>query len=61
MCQREVCWFCKRVHLGLTMAWKDASGERAGFVCYGCEDTLCQLMQAGRTDVRWLETLSGCE
>lgn len=61
MCNHAKCAFCGQPKLGLLMAWatKDAP-ENTGHVCYGCEDRVCNEIAAGRSNVRWLDTVTEC-
>lgn len=63
MCDRARCAMCGQVKLGLWMAWSDSLSENredTGHVCYGCEDRVCNQIAAGRSSIRWLDTLEGC-
>lgn len=42
------------------MAWQSDGGQAVGHVCYGCEDRVCNEIAAGRSSVRWLDTVDGC-
>lgn len=63
MCNYTRCSFCRRVHLGLLMAWQVTATleKETGHVCYGCEDLICNQIVMGRAPVRWLDSLEGCD
>lgn len=62
MCDFKKCRFCTEVRLGLLMSWIDCDNvPQLGHVCYPCEDRLCNEMALGRSKVRWLQTLEGCQ
>ena len=62
MCLYKRCEFCTKVKLGLLMAWQTEHGKKdSGHVCYGCEDTVCTMIALGDSNVRWLDSLDGCE
>lgn len=60
VCLYKKCALCKGLHLGLTMAWRVGMVEHIGHVCYGCEDRVCNEIAAGRSEIKWLNSLSGC-
>lgn len=64
MCNRAKCSFCGAAKLGLFMGWSIGTVQpiqTTGHVCYGCEDRICNLMAAGLSEIRWLDSISGCD